>query len=80
MFFKSLQVLRTTATVTAVNGNKVPAGTRVVVVNAKDVNGSVTITARVQDPAAPALAKARVYLSPSQVDGTKRGRPAVEKV
>ena len=66
--FKSLQVLRT----------KVPAGARVVVVNTKEDNGSVTITARVQDPSFPELAKARVYLSPSQVATTKRGRPSTK--
>lgn len=78
--FKSLQVLRTASTVKAVNGSKIPTGTRVVVVNTKEDNGSITITARVQDPSCPELAKARVYLAPSQVDTTKRGRPVVEKV
>jgi hypothetical protein len=79
--FKSLQVLRTAVAVKSLTGVKVPAGTRVVVVNAKDIeNGEWVITARVQDPSFPELAKARVSLTETQVATTKRGRPTAEKV
>lgn len=74
--FKSLQVLRTVGVVKSLTGTKLPSGTRVVVVNAKEDNGSWSITARVQDPALPELAKIRAILKPSQVNTTKRGRPA----
>ena len=77
--FKSLQVLRTAVAVKSLTGVKVPAGTRVVVVNTKEDNGSTAITARVQDPSFPELAKARVSLTPAQVATTKRGRPTTEK-
>lgn len=78
--FKSLQVLRTNAVVKSVNGNKLPKGVRVVVVNAMDNDGEWAITARVQDPALPELAKARVHLTAKQVETTRRGRPAKETV
>ncbi len=74
--FKSLQVLRTNVALKSQTGAKVPKGTRVVVVNAKDyADGEWVITARVQDPALPEIAKARVTLKASQVATTKRGRP-----
>ena len=74
--FKSLQVLRTNVALKSITGEKVPKGTRVVVVNAKDyADGEWVITARVQDPTLPEIAKARVTLKASQVATTKRGRP-----
>lgn len=74
--FKSLQVLRTNVALKSQNGLKVPKGTRVVVVNAREDNGAWAITARVQDPAQPELVKARVLLKETQIETTKRGRPA----
>jgi len=77
--FKSLQVLRTTVALKSQTGAKVPKGARVVVVNAKDyAEGEWVITARVQDPTLPELAKARVILTEAQVATTKRGRPTVK--
>jgi hypothetical protein len=73
--FKSLQVLRTATPVKSIAGASVPIGARVVVVNVKDDAGEYLITARVQDPDFPELAKARVHLRPNMVAQTFRGRP-----
>lgn len=78
--FKSLQVLRTNVALKSQSGAKVPKGARVVVVNAQEDNGSWSITARVQDPTLPDIAKARVLLRDTQVATTKRGRPRKENV
>jgi len=77
--FKSLQVLRTNVALKSQAGAKVPKGTRVVVVNAREDNGVWAITARVQDPTQPELVKARVLLKETQVETTKRGRPTVKE-
>lgn len=74
--FKSLQVLRTKIPA-RVKDFRLRPGTRVVVVNFKDG----VITARVQDntinPNAQGL---HLTLTPSDVEGTRRGRPTKEQV
>lgn len=69
--FNSLQVLRTTRTVTSENGATLPSNTRVVVIRMDDT----TIVARVADAKLEALKGERVKLSASRVKQTFRGRP-----
>ncbi len=75
--FKRAQVLRTTRAVNAVNGEPLPAGTRVVVLKQEE-NGSWRV--KVQDDALDRLRGVRAVVGESRLGLTQRGRPRKEPV
>ena len=70
--FKRAQVLRVTRSVATVDGEQLPAGTRVVVLKQED-NGSWRC--KVQDETLEKLRGARVVVPQSRLELTHRGRP-----
>ena len=70
--FKRAQVLRVTRAVTTVDGEHLPAGTRVVILKQEE-NGSWRC--KVQDENLERLRGARVVVGTSRLEQTFRGRP-----